>query len=179
MRKEDRMTRVGLLGCLLLAVAGCGGLPEEVSDTGYQGTWQRGNDRVKSTISIVQLDGEYLFHWAKTSADGKSVVKCDWEGSCAEYFDGEKTSDFKFRIWVDEESGLLRVECRGQLLQPEPSEFFYIEELVVKNEGLLLRSRTIEDVNGSYEGKNGPRRDLTKISDHVLDPPQGWTPPTG
>ena len=112
------MTR-GTLGCLLVAVVGCGGLPDGVSDTGYQGTWQRGNDRVKSTISIVEVDGEYLFRWAKTSVDGKARVQCEWEGTCAESFDGEKITDFKFRTWVDEESGLLRVECRGQTVAPE------------------------------------------------------------
>jgi hypothetical protein len=173
------MSKAGILGCLMLAAIGCGGLPEEVSDTGYQGTWQRGNDRVKSTISIVEVDGEYLFRWAKTSVDGKSVVKCDWEGTCAEYFDGEKTADLEFRPWVDEESGRLRVECRGRTHGPEPSEFFYIEELVLRKKGLAIRSWTLEDSNGTYTGGRGPRRNLAKISDYVLDPPPGWTPPTG
>ena len=173
------MSRAGLLGCLLLAAVGCGGLPDEVSDTGYQGTWQRGNDRVKSTISIVEVDGEYMFRWTKTSVDGKSRATCDWEGTCAEYFDGEKASDSVFRTWVDEESGLLRVECRGQTYQPETSELFYIDELKLIKKGLAVRSRTIEDLNGRYEGSKRPLRDFTKISDHVLDPPPGWTPPSG
>ena len=29
-----------------------------------------------------------------------------------------------------------------------------------------------------HEFKNGPRRSLRKISDHVSDPPDGWRPPT-
>ena len=140
---------------------------------------QRGKDRGKSTISFVVVDGEYLFRWAKTSVEGKARVQCDWEGTCAESFDGEKITDFKFRTWVDEESGLLRVECRGQTVAPEASEFFYIDELVVRKNGLALRSWTIEDSSGTHERGKGPRRDLAKISDHVLDPPPGWTPPSG
>jgi hypothetical protein len=174
------MTRILALASITLVVAGCGGgLPDVVSDTGYQGTWQRGNERVKSTISIVEVRGEYLFRWSKTSADGKVKVNCTWDGPCQEFVDGEKTSDYTFRAWKDPESGHLRVECHGKVYRPTPLDVYYVDELIARKgkNGLVLRSHTIEDAHGTYEIGSGPRRDFTKVSDYVAEPPEGWSPP--
>jgi len=175
------MIRILALASITLVAVGCGGggLPDVISDTGYQGTWQRGNERVKSTIAIVEVDGEHLFRWNITSADGKWNVKCSWEGVCEEFVDGEKTSDYAFRAWMDDESGYLRVECNGQVHRPSSLEIHYIDELIPRKQGLVLRSHTIEDTEGTYEVGSGPRRDFTKISDHVAEPPGGWSPPSG
>lgn len=172
------MVRILALTAIALAAMGCGGgLPHVVSDTGYQGTWQRGNERVKSTISIVEVDGEYRFRWSKTSADGKVKVSCTWEGLCEEFVDGEKTSDYTFRTWMDAESGHLRVECNGEVYRPTPAKIHYIDELVLRKKGLVLRSHTIEDAGGTYEVGSGSLVTFTKVSDHVAEPPAGWSPP--
>jgi hypothetical protein len=174
------MIRILALASITLLAVGCGGgLPNVVSDTGYQGTWQRGNERVTSTIAIVNVDGDYRFRWSVTSADGKRKVKCSWEGLCEEFVEGEKASDYTFRTWTDEESGHLRVECNGNVYRPTPAEVHYIEELIVGKKGLALRSYTIEDMDGTYEVRKGPRRKFTKVSDHVAEPPEGWSPPSG
>jgi hypothetical protein len=175
------MNRIFALATITLVAMGCGGggLPDVVTDTGYQGTWQRGNERVKSTIAIVEVEGEYLFRWSVNSADGKWKVTCDWNGRCEEIIDGEKASEYAFRTWTDEESGQLRVECNGNIYGPPPVEVHYIDVLVPRKNGTVLRSHTIEDVNGTYEVGGGPRRDFTKISDHVAEPPEGWSPPSG
>ena len=103
------------LGALLLFVGCAAELPDTVSDTGYEGTWQRGSDFVKSTFAIVEVQGEHRLRWDKRSADGKAVVTCDWDGRCEEFVDGEKTSDYLFRTWIDEDSGRLRVACKGEV----------------------------------------------------------------
>ena len=138
------------LACLALATSACGGLSDVVSDTGYQGTWQRGNERVQSTVSIVEVDGKHLFRWEKTSEDGRVKVRCGWQGPCEEFVDGEKVSDFTIRPWIDEETQRLRVECNGTTHSPEVV-IHYVDELVVMNNGLTLRSHTIEDTHGTYD----------------------------
>ncbi len=173
------MTRGRMLCCALLLAMACkgGGLPPEVSDTGYEGTWQRGGDQVKSTLAIARVGDEFLFRWSISSTDGLREVRCGWDGRCKEFVDGEQTSTYAFRTWIDESSGRLRVECKGKVERPTPLEIHYIDELVLKKEGLLLRSFTIEDHERSYEPGQGPRRNFGKISDAIEDPPAGWTPP--
>jgi hypothetical protein len=174
------MNRWLLLGSIaLVACGGGGGLPDVVSDTGYQGTWRRGTERLQSTIAIVEVDGRYRFRWNKTTADGTWTVNCDWEGRCEEFVDGEKTSDYVFRVWVAEETGHLRVECTGTVHRPTAREVYSVEELIPRKQGLVLRAHTIGDAGSTYEVGAGPRRDFAKISDHVLEPPEGWSPPAG
>jgi len=167
-----------VLAMLMLLVLGCGGdaLPPEVSDTGYEGTWQRGNERIKSRVSIVEVDGRYLFRYAKFSADGRVRVNCTWEGECEESSDGEVVARYKFETSLNEQAGRLRVECTGRIEGQNPMDVHYVDELVVIKKGLQLRSFTILDINGAYEFGNGPRVDLPKLSDHVTDPPPGWSP---
>ena len=55
----------------------------------------------------------------------------------------------------------------------------YIDELFVTRKGLVLLSHTLLDGDRTYEYKQGPKRRLNKISNHVTDPPDGWHPPSG
>jgi hypothetical protein len=174
----DRKT-VSWLGCLLILSGCAGGLPDEVSDTGYTGTWQRGSDRAKSTFSIVEIDGEYLLRWDKRSDDGKVQVDCDWQGRCEESVEGEKTSEYRLRAWIDEGSGLLRMAFQGEVYRPTPAEFDHVDELRLRDDGLTLRFRRIEDRIRAFDPQRPPVRDYRKISDHVADPPEGWSPPSG
>ena len=173
------MIRVASIFLAALLLVGCGGLPDEVSDTGYQGTWERGNERVTSTLAIVKHEGRYLVRWNKNSADGTVKVRCSWDGECEEFVEGEKTSDYSFRVWIDEERGNLRLECTGKVHQPSPLDVHYIDELVVKRQGSVLLSYTLSNLQRTYAFKEGPKRRLQKISDHVMDPPHGWHPPSG
>jgi len=172
------MSRFHLLCVAMLLAAACGGgLPEVVTDTGYEGTWQRGNERVQSTFSIVEIEGEYRVRWGKTSDDGKLRVTCDWDGRCEEFVDGEKTSDYLYRAWLDESSGRLRLACRGTVVQPTPLEIDWVDELKLRDEGRVLRFIRIEDRVYRFDPARPPRRDYDKLSDFVADPPPGWTPP--
>jgi len=166
---------------LLLGVGCGGGGAVTTTDTGYEGTWGRGSDRVVSRISIVKIDGEYKYRVGLTSEDGKRVIRCDWDGDCEEFIDGEKTSEYKFTIWFDEPSDRLRVECVGEVFRPTPATVHDIDELVVKANGLKLRRRAIQRGEKSYKKGDYPRPhlDYAKISDQVTDPPPGWEQPNG
>jgi hypothetical protein len=174
-----KMNRIlTLVGCGLFLIA-CRGLPDRVTNTGYEGTWQRGNERVRSRLAIVKHNGEYLVRPDKTSADGTVKMKCDWDGKCEEFVEGEKTSDLTFRAWIAEERGYLRIECKGQVYAPSQLDIHYIHELKVRKQGTNLRSWTILDQNGEYAFREGAQRNLTKICDYVRDPPEGWRPQSG
>ena len=162
---------------LALALLGCA-KPPVVSDTGYSGTWERGTEIVKSRLAIVELGGAYHVRWTRLSADGKWKTVCDWEGRCEEFVDGEKTSDYTFKTWIDGDTKLLRVECTGFVQKPNEAHFHWIDELVVKDEGHSLLARTLEEQGKVYEGR-GPKRRFKKISNDVEDPPPGWSPPRG
>jgi hypothetical protein len=162
-----------------IVLCGCGGLPDVVTDTGYQGTWRRGNERTQSELAIVEHEGEYRMRLSRTTSDRQTNIRCDWSGNCEEFVEGMKTSEYKFRVWIDEERGNLRLECKGQVFEPAPLDVHYIHELVVMPKGHVLKSYTVLDADGTYEFKKGPRRRLHKVSDHVTDPPDGWSPPAG
>ena len=53
-------------------------------------------------------------------------------------------------------------------------ELHYIDEMRLKDDGMRIRSRTLEQ-QGQEFGNFPPRRDYHKISDSVLDPPEGWS----
>lgn len=171
-----RLLTVGVTVAALAAACGGGGLSRRVSDTGYEGTWERGNERIYSRLSFVKLDDGYHVRYEKRSADGRIRVECGWDGRCEEFVDGERTSSYSFRVWIDEESKLLRLECRGQVEKPTATEIHYVDQLEVQKQGLLLRAFTLEDNNGTYAYKAGPSFKLDKISDDVPNRPAGWRP---
>ncbi len=174
-RAERRRKAAGVLGCALAMtvalLAGCDA-PVRVSDTGYVGTWTRGNDRVSSTIAIYHDGERYRFRWFVHSKDGKWSVRCDWDGQCEEFVDGEKTSVYTFRTWTEETTGHLMVECTGRVWKPREVEIHYVDELVLADEGRTLWSYTLERGGQRFEGDARPRRQFRKVSDAVANPPR-------
>ena len=154
---------------LLLSTA-CG---PRVSDTGYVGSWIREGIGVVTTISIVGQGDVYRFRWGRESDDGRVHVRCNWEGECTEMIDGETAATYQMRSWVDEESGLLRVECRGRRGTGTEREVdvHYVDELLVRRDGMRLVSRVIASNGVVFEGKGHGKRVFEKLSDAVVDPP--------
>ena len=140
----------------LISIA-CG---PSISDTGYTGTWSRQGTNLETTIAIVNVDGEYLFRWGRESPDGRVLVRCDWDGRCEKSFDGEITGTYQLRTRVDEESGLLRVECRGRRNDPNLGEIEvqYIDELITREQGTRLISRVRGRDGEIFEGRGHGRR---------------------
>ena len=147
----------------------------KVSDTGYEGTWQRGGGSATSTIAIVKQGDDYLFRWTLDSEDGRWIVRCNWDGVCEEHVDGEKTSDYTFRTWV-EPTGFLRIECKGKVTRPKPLDVHYIDQLRVKEGGLRMSSATMEQGETRYYKMKKPKRMYTKVSDAVENPPTDRKP---
>jgi len=152
----------------LLALAGC---EPQISNTGYTGTWSRDELNGSSIVAIVARGDSYLFRWGRQSDDGRLRVRCDWDGNCEEHYDGEQVAGYHFRSWIEEATGHLRVECRGEIFGESAEEVHYIDELVVRDEGLRLVSRNIEDRGKRFPPKQRGKRSFAKLSDAVVDPP--------
>ena len=167
----DRILSCLILGCALVSSA-CG---PSISNTGYTGTWSSQGLNTETTIAIVNVKGKYLFRWGLESPDGTLKVRCDWGGDCVETFDGEQMATYRMRTWVDEASGLLRVECRGKRNDPNLGEIdvHYLDELIVRKKGTHLVSLARGRDGELFEGRGHGRRDYDKISDSVVDPPPG------
>lgn len=160
-----------------IVVASLGCSPDSrVSDTGYAGTWKRGNDRVNSTISILRDGEQFLFRWGLHSADGKWDVECDWKGHCKEFVDERQSSEYNFRSWVDPSSGHLMVECKGRITEPSEADEQYVDELVVEPGGLSLSSYTRERRGQKFGEDSRPLRTFKKVSDKVAFPPADTRP---
>jgi len=163
------MIRIGC--CVLILAALACDAQEPPSNTGYTGTWERGHE-TRSLLAIVERNGEYLIRKRVISPKGGPNLRCDWNGNCEEFVDGEKTADYTFRTWVDPKTERLRIECHATITEPRVVELHYLDEFLLKDNGLRLRARTLERGGRTYtSGK--PKRDYRKISDSVSDPPPG------
>lgn len=162
-----------LVAALLVAASGCTVRPK-VSDTGYTGTWARGNDRVRSTISITREGDGYRFRWSKSSYDGKFTVRCGWDGACEETLNGALVARHLLSTALDRETGALRVSVAESRLVPEKVEIRYVDELAVEEGGKVLRSTTIERGGVVLDAGGGrPTRTFDKVADAVAAPAGG------
>lgn len=160
----------------LLAASCLPETPPLVSDTGYEGTWSRGNMRGNSIVAIVRVGDEYRFRWSKrTYAPGgeeKLVVACDWEGRCTETLNGKVLATYRFRTWVDDSTGRLHVEGVEDRVEPERFTNRFVDELVVEDGGRTLWRYTKERMGQSFEGVGRPMASFSKVSDGIADPPR-------
>ena len=153
------------------ALAGCSSAPK-ISDTGYVGTWGRGNDRARSTIAIVK-DGEgYRFRWTAASPDEMWKVTCGWDGHCKEFVKDEQVASYVIESVLDPESGRLHVKSTrtGSQKRP-PMNNVDLDELVVEFGGKVLRSYIIQRNDEHFAPGEGSTRYFDKVSDEVDDPP--------
>lgn len=157
------------LAALVLAAGGCA---PKVSDTGYVGTWTRGSAEYTSTIAIFHGKSGYRFRWKVDTSSGRWKVRCDWEGRCEEFVDGEKTSQYTFVTREDPTTGHLIVECTGKVTKPRPADIRYVDELEVAPGGLELRSYSRERGGQRFEGKARPLVTFRKVADEVGEMPR-------
>jgi hypothetical protein len=155
---------------LVSLVLACRSRPR-ITDRGYEGTWQRGNDRVRSTISILKRGDRYLFRWSQTTKDESWLVRCGWDGRCVETVDGKKVSDYVFRTWIDEKTGRLMVESSRTGSATSKVDVHDVDQLEVEAGGTTLVCHTVERNGQRYPVGGGPARWFSKIADKVFDPP--------
>lgn len=164
-------TRCGFVLALgLLAAAGCH-MPPTVSDTGYKGTWSRGNDRNVSIVAIAEVDGHLKFRWTKRSFDGKLVILCDWDGRCEERLNGTLVATYAIRTRLDE-AGKLYTDTVEERVIPDEQTFRYTDVMEVDDHGLTLWNYTVDRDGQHYEGMGRPKRSFSKVSNSVADPPR-------
>ena len=155
---------------LVVIVAGCGGDPGPPFSP-YVGVWEQRGARAVSQIAIAHDGEKYRFRWTKNTDDNNYTVRCNWDGDCEEYDHGKLNVRYKFDIWVDEVSGNVVVECRGEGVQTDIT-VQYKDELVVDEGGELLWAYALE-VNGKQpDPDNRPKRKYTRVSVEIEDPPR-------
>jgi hypothetical protein len=158
-----------LAPCALLALASCG-LPPMVSDTGYLGTWSRGNDRNVSIVAIAQAGDRWYFRWTKRSFDGKFAVLCDWDGHCEERLLGEVVATYD--ITTRFEDGKLHTDTIEKRVVPEAVTVQYSDVMEVTDSGRTLWNYTTDRNGEHYEGMGRPMRSFSKVADTIVDPPK-------
>jgi hypothetical protein len=142
-----------------------------VSDTGYRGTWSRGNDRNVSILAITEEGGRWWFRWTKRSFDRKYTILCDWNGRCEERLNGKLAATYAITTRFDTATGLLGTETVEERLIPERQVFRYTDVMEVRDEGRTLWNFTIDRDGQHYEGAARPQRSFTKIANGIADPP--------
>jgi hypothetical protein len=152
---------------LLLALGVLAGCSEPISDTGYVGTWSRGNDKNTSYVWIREAADGYEMRWGVGSADGVWRVDCSWDGYCEEFVNSEKTAEHRYEVRIDPDTDKLMFECSSKQLVPEVAEAHYIDLLEVTPDGLGLWSYTLERDGNVFPENQRPKRLLKKISDEV------------
>lgn len=169
---RGRVHAAWLAGAMLLGW-GCSGDPA-VHDTGYQGTWSRGNDRVVSIVAIQAEGDVYRFRLTKRSSDGNFKTDCDWDGNCVETNQGKKVAEIRYRWWTDAASGHLFTAYEESRFDQEnaPSSASQTDELIVRHGGLELLALTRERNGQKYDAPT-PSRVLRKVADSVAFPPSG------
>lgn len=147
----------------------------KATDTGYAGTWSRGNGVTYSVVAIVKQGGGYLFRWSKRATGGDLEIRCDWGGRCEETFRGRLAATYDFKTRMDPSAGRLIVECLERRLEPEKRDIHYVDELVVEPGGKVLWSYTIERDGKKLEGMNRPMRSFNKVADAIAGVPPAAT----
>jgi hypothetical protein len=168
---RTRIRRVGALLLTVAALAACD-LPPMVSDTGYRGTWSRGNDRNVSIVAIAEVGGRWFFRWTKRSFDGKLAILCDWGGRCEERLNGTLVATYAMTTRYDAAAGKLYTDTVEERVVPDKQAFRYTDVMEVKDGGRTLWNYTIDRDGQHYEGTSRPQRSFTKIANSVADPPR-------
>lgn len=170
-----KLRRLVAAAAAALAVASCGIQPP-VTDTGYRGTWSRGNDRNVSILAITQVSGVWKVRWTKRSYEGSLVITCDWDGVCIERLKDKVVATYTMVSRFDPSIGKLYTDTLESRVDPERLTFRYTDLLEVTDGGRTLWSYTVERDGNAFEGRARPMRSFTKVSDSVADPPKASRP---
>jgi hypothetical protein len=143
-----------------------------ITDTGYKGTWSRGNARNVSIIAITEVDGTWKFRWTKRSFEGKLMILCDWDGRCEERLNGKLVATYAITTRFDSTSGLLHTDTVESRVFPDIQTFRYSDVMEVEDGGFTLWNYTVDRDGQHYEGVARPKRSFSKVADSVADPPR-------
>ena len=155
----------------VLMLSSCG-LPPMISDTGYRGTWSRGNTRNVSIVAIAEVGGRWFFRWTKRSFDGKLTILCDWDSRCEERLDGKLIATYTITTRYDAASNVLSTDTLEERIAPAKQTFRYSDVMEVGDQGRTLWNFTTDRDGQHYEGIGRPKRSFTKIANSVADPPR-------
>lgn len=135
------------------------GCARDVSDTGYEGTWQRTSDAL-SSISLRKEGQGYRFRWSLR--DDVRSIRCDEQQLCEEVREGEKVYEYRFRVF--ERDNAVFVECTGTPIDARFPPLHYLDRLALEHGGLELLSTTVEQDGQKLDPPPAPLR-FVKVSD--------------
>jgi hypothetical protein len=164
-----------MAAALFAALTACG-LPPMISDTGYRGTWSRGNDRNVSIVAIAEVGGTWLFRWTKRSFDGQYSILCDWDGACAEWLEGKRIATYTIKTRYDAETSRLFTDTVEERQVPVQRTYRYTDVMEVTDGGRTLWNYTTDRDGEHFAEGARPQRSFTKIADSVADPPRARQP---
>jgi hypothetical protein len=173
------MRAIRAMGATVLAMclgAPSCGIEPVLSDTGFAGTWSRGNERNVSILAIAARDGAFRFRWIKRSFDGKLSIVCGWDGNCEERLNGTLVATYTMQARYVAATGALYTDTVEERQFPERQTFRYTDQLEVTDGGTTLWSYTTERDGRHYEDGARPKRSFAKVSNAVADPPPGLLP---
>ncbi|HEX4825664.1 MAG TPA: hypothetical protein VFV19_15285 [Candidatus Polarisedimenticolaceae bacterium] len=154
----------------IVSLLGACGVPPTISDTGYRGTWRRGNDRNVSIVAITRVGERWLFRWTKRSFDGKYSILCDWNGHCEEKLNGQLVATYAITTRYDDAK--LYTDTVEERLIPDKQTFRYTDVMEVKDDGMTLWNYTLDRDGNHYEGAGRPQRSFAKVADGIAEPPR-------
>jgi len=172
---STRPPKTVAIGLVLAAVSACD-LPPMISDTGYRGTWARGNERNVSIVAITEVGGRWYFRWTKRSADGRREVFCDWNGRCVERSNGKPIATYAITTRYDADRGILTTDTVEERVGSVTKRFEYTDVMEVGDHGLTLWNSTTDRDGQHFDGDARPRRSFTKVANSVADPPRPGRP---
>jgi len=166
------MTRSAMIVVGMAAMLAACGVPPMVSDTGYLGTWSRGNERSVSIVAITRVEDRWLFRWTKRSYDGKFSILCDWHGHCEEKLNGRLVATYAIATRYDDTTGMLSTDTVEDRQVPEKRTFRYTDVMEVKDAGQTLWNYTVERDGQHFKGSERPQRSFAKVADGIAEPPR-------
>lgn len=159
-----RNPRRSLLG-LSLALGGMFGCAAPPTDTGFVGTWGRGEKgRARAEISIWTEGETVRFRVNRYGPEGTHDLRCGREGPCLEFSGDVPYYEYEYRVTRSEGKEVLFVECDGRPLNDSTTPIQWIERYVVVPGGLALEAWRVE-TNRQPIASPRVRARYTKISD--------------
>ncbi len=155
-----------ITGCfvvvLAVALAACDG---GLSDTGFEGTWERMLPSGVSMLSLRAVDDGYQVWWSKI--DGVQTVRCDEQGNCEEFVGDRKVYGWTFRAFTRPESEHLFVEVTGHPVDDTTQPVSYLDRLELQPGGQELWSYQVEENGVTKDPPGGPLK-FRKVADEPV-----------
>ena len=156
---ESKLKQFATLLVVSCVLQGCA---DEITDTGFVGTWKRELAGGYTMLAIDKTENDYRVRWSKI--DKLETTSCDDAGICETYLGDRKVYEWRIRAFSRPPSEDLFVELVGIPLDEATAGVRYTDRLVLERGGLELLSYPAGEDGDTREPALKPLR-FKKISD--------------